>query len=325
MLHRAAHPLVSLLLALIASFAATGCGGGSDRPAVPGAPARETPGLPLLVATTPMVADVVRNVAGPHAEVVALIGPGVDPHLWTPTRTDILRILDADAVFLNGLMLEGRVGDSIARVESAGRPVLRIAQALDKSELLTDPARSSYFDPHVWMDPLLWAKTAAPVARVLAELVPAHADAFFANARAFEAKAAALERECAAMLATIPRELRTLVSAHDAFEYYGRRFDLEVRGIQGLSTESEASIADIEQLVAEISQKRISAAFIETTVSDRTVRSLVEGCASLGHDLHIGDPLYSDSLGRPGTPEGTWEGMLRHNTRVIAENLGARR
>lgn len=325
MLHRAAHPLVSLLLALIASLAATGCGGGSDRPAVPGAPTRETPGLPLLVATTPMVADVVRNVAGPHAEVVALIGPGVDPHLWTPTRTDILRILDADAVFLNGLMLEGRVGDSIARVEAAGRPVLRIAQVLDKSELLTDPARSSYFDPHVWMDPLLWAKTAAPVARVLAELVPAHADAFFANARAFEAKAAALERECAAMLATIPRDLRTLVSAHDAFEYYGRRFDLEVRGIQGLSTESEASIADIEQLVAEISQKRIAAAFIETTVSDRTVRSLVEGCASLGHDLRIGDPLYSDSLGRPGTPEGTWEGMLRHNTRVIAENLGARR
>jgi len=325
MLHRAALPFVTLLLALIASISATGCDGGGDRPAVPGAPARETPGLPLLVATTPMVADVVRNVAGPHAEVVALIGPGVDPHLWTPTRTDILRILDADAVFLNGLMLEGRVGDSIARVEGAGRPVLRIAQALDKSELLTDPARSSYFDPHVWMDPLLWAKTAAPVARVLAELVPAHADAFFANARAFEAKAAALERECAAMLATIPRDLRTLVSAHDAFEYYGRRFDLEVRGIQGLSTESEASIADIEQLVAEISQKRISAAFIETTVSDRTVRSLVEGCASLGHDLRIGDPLYSDSLGRPGTPEGTWVGMLRHNTRVIAENLGARR
>jgi manganese/zinc/iron transport system substrate-binding protein len=126
-------------------------------------------------------------------------------------------------------------------------------------------------------------------------------------------------------LASIPRANRTLVSAHDAFEYYGRRFDIDVRGIQGLSTESEASIADIEQLVAEIVERKIPSAFIETTVSDRTVRALVEGCASIGHDLRIGDPLYSDSLGRLGTPEGTWAGMIRHNTRVIAESLGGTR
>ncbi len=328
MLRSAAHLVATIVALLAAGLAAVlavaliaGCGDGAARPAVAGAPTRANPGVPLLVTTTPMVADLVRSVAGQHAEVVALIGPGVDPHLWTPTRTDILRLLDADAVFLNGLMLEGRIGDSVARVEGAGRPVLRIAQELDKRELLTDPARSSYFDPHVWMDPLIWAKTAGPVARVLAEMMPSHAGDFFANARTFEAKAATLERECAAMLASVPQELRTLVSAHDAFEYYGRRFGLEVRGIQGLSTESEASIADIEQLVAELSQKRVPAAFIETTVSDRTVRSLVEGCASLGHELRIGEPLYSDSLGRPGTPEGTWEGMLRHNTRVIAENL----
>jgi len=313
---------IALLAAILALSA---CGGPSEPAANAGAAAKPASGLPVLVATTPIVADVVRSVVGTHAEVITLIGPGVDPHLWTPTRTDILQILDADAVFLNGLMLEGRIGDSIARVENMKRPVLRLAQTIDRSELLTDPRRASYFDPHIWMDPVLWGRTAAPVAELLAGLMPKHADEFRENARRYAAAADELARECALALASIPRANRTLVSAHDAFEYYGRRFDIDVRGIQGLSTESEASIADIEQLVAEIVERKIPSAFIETTVSDRTVRALVEGCASIGHDLRIGDPLYSDSLGRLGTPEGTWAGMIRHNTRVIAESLGGTR
>jgi manganese/zinc/iron transport system substrate-binding protein len=298
------------------------CGGPSEPAANAGAGARPSSGLPTLVATTPMVADVVRNVVGPHAEVITLIGPGVDPHLWTPTRTDVLQILDADAVFINGLMLEGRIGDSIARVETMKRPVLRIAQTVDRKELLTDPRRASYFDPHIWMDPVIWGRTALPVAELLAGVIPKHADEFRENARRYAEAADALAEECARALRTIPRTNRTLISAHDAFEYYGRRFELDVRGIQGLSTESEASIADIEQLVAEIVERRVPTAFVETTVSDRTVRALVEGCASIGHELRIGEALYSDSLGRPGTPEGTWLGMIRHNTRVIVGSLG---
>jgi manganese/zinc/iron transport system substrate-binding protein len=329
MLQRIAHILAAVLASMLASMLvsmlvlmltacdrtpAAGAGGGASTP-----PERA---VPLCVCTTPIVADVVRNVAGDHAEVVALIAPGVDPHLWTPTRTDILRLLEADAVFINGLTLEGRIGDSVARVESLNRPVLRLAQTIPHPELLVDPKRQSYFDPHIWMDPELWGRTAMPVAETLAKIMPRHADEFRSNAAKYAARAAEIERQCARELLSVPAASRTLVTAHDAFGYYGRRFGLEVRGIQGLSTESEASIMDIEQMVAEISSKKIPTAFIETTISERTVRALVEGCNAVGHDLRIGEPLYSDSLGHPGTPEGTWEGMLLHNTRIIARRLG---
>lgn len=309
--------LATLVLAFVA-----GCGDAAQsRGAADAQPVART--RPLLVCTTPMVADVVAHVAGDFAEVEALIGPGVDPHLWTPTRTDVLRILEADAVFLNGLTLEGRIGDSVARVENLGRPVLRIAQTIDRAELLTDARRASYFDPHIWMDPTLWGQTATPVATVLSTLMPEHKAAFEANAANYAARAATVQVACQDLLARIPEGRRELVSAHDAFHYFGRRFNLQVRAIQGLSTESEASIADVENLVAQLVARKIPTAFIETTVSDRTVRALVEGCASIGHQLKIGAPLYSDSLGNPGGPEGTWEGMMLHNARVIAESLGS--
>lgn len=317
MLHRLALTTLSLFATLLAA-----CGGPAPSSATAAPKERERP---LLVCTTPMVADVVRNVAGEHADVETLIAPGVDPHLWTPTRSDILRILEADAVFMNGLTLEGRVGDSISRAENQKRPVLRLAQSVDRTRLLVDAQRASYFDPHIWMDPTLWSETAQPVANLLAGLMPAYKAEFDANAAAYRARAKELDATCAQILSAIPRDLRELISAHDAFHYFGRRFELDVRAIQGLSTESEASIADLENLVANIAARKIPVAFIETTVSDRTVRALVEGCASIGHDLAIGAPLYSDSLGRLGTPEGTWEGMMLHNVRVIADALGKQR
>jgi len=322
MLQRAA---LLILVAFVTLLHLAACGGGSASQPTPGEHQPQKSGKLMLVATTPMVADVVKHVAGEHMDVVALIAPGVDPHLWTPTRTDTLKVLEADAVFLNGLMLEGRAGDSFARVEQMGRPVLRIAQTLDRKLLLTDPKRASYFDPHVWMDPTLWGRTAAPVADVLASLDPAHAADFRANAKNYEAAAAKVDHDVELMIAAIPLDRRTLVSAHDAFSYFGRRFGLDVRGIQGISTESEASIADIESLVADIAQKKVPAVFIETTVSERTVRALVEGSASLGHELKIGDPLFSDSLGREGSAESTWEGMLRYNARTISQSLGGSR
>ena len=285
-------------------------------------PAREKP---LVVATTPMVGDLVRSIGGDRIDLVVLIPPGTDPHLWTPTRNDVLQVLDADAVFMNGLMLEGRAGDSFARVEISGRPVVRIAETLPKAQLLTDTSNPSHFDPHIWMDPILWGKTAPPVAELLVRIMPEHRQDFESNAARYIERAKAIDTACAQMLGAIPADMRELVSAHDAFHYFGRRFGLEVRAIQGLSTESEASIADIENLVAIISARKIPVAFIETTVSDRTVRALVEGCASIGHELAVGPPLYSDSLGPAGTPEATWEGMLLHNARVISQSLGGNR
>jgi manganese/zinc/iron transport system substrate-binding protein len=284
-------------------------------------PAREKP---LVVATTPMVGDLVRAIGGDRIDLVVLIPPGTDPHLWTPTRSDVLQVLDADAVFMNGLMLEGRAGDSFARVEISGRPVVRIAETLAKTELLTDQSNSSHFDPHIWMDPTLWAKTAPTVRDTLSKLDEDGTETYARNLAAFEAEATALDRECALAIGSIPPSNRTLVTAHDAFGYFGRRYGLKVQGIQGISTESEPSLANIERLVSEISDERIPAIFIETTVSDRSARSVVEGCAAKGHAVTIGESLYSDSLGRAGSPEGTWAGMIRHNAKSIANALGGR-
>jgi manganese/zinc/iron transport system substrate-binding protein len=271
-----------------------------------------------------MVGDLVRSIAGEHAEVVVLMAPGTDPHLWTPTRNDVLRILEADAVFMNGLLLEGRAGDAFARVEASGRPVVRIAESLDRRELLTDRENPSHFDPHVWMDPILWAKTAPAVASGLAKAAPDHAKEFTTAATQVQDRANALDRDISISISSIPVAQRTLVTAHDAFGYFGRRYGLEVLGVQGISTESEPSLATIESLVALLSEKRIPTIFAESTVSDRTVRAVIEGCTAREHDVKLGDSLYSDALGPAASTAATWEGMLRHNTRAIANGLGGR-
>ena len=323
MRYRLPAPLLGGLSLFGLALALAACDGGASSTTAAGDP-RPARAKPLVVATTPMVGDIVRAIGGDRVDLVVLIAPGTDPHLWTPTRNEVLKVLEADAVFMNGLMLEGRAGESFARVELSGRPVVRVAETLAKSDLLTDQANPSHFDPHVWMDPVLWAKTAPAVRDTLAKIDPDGKDTFDKNLATFETDAAALDRDCALAINTIPFAQRTLVTAHDAFGYFGRRYGLAVRGIQGISTESEPSLGDIEDLVAKISDERVPAIFIETTVSDRTVRAVVDGCAARGHELKIGEALYSDSLGRAGSPEGTWTGMLRHNAKSIANALGGR-
>lgn len=317
--------LVRASLALLLAILATGCGGSGRPPETTAAgdprPPRERP---LVVATTPMVGDVVRAVAGDRVELVVLIPSGTDPHLWSPTRREVLDVLEADAVFMSGLMLEGRAGDAFSRVELSGRPVVRLAETLPKADLLVDRGNPSQFDPHVWMDPVLWARTAPAVRDALAKVAPDDAAAFATNLTRFEAEAAALDRECALAISTIPAANRVLVTAHDAFGYFGRRYGLEVRGIQGISTESEASLADVERTVSEVVERRIPAVFAETTVNDRSLRAILDGCAAQGHEVRLGEPLFSDSVGRAGSAEGTWQGMLRHNARAIADALGGR-
>jgi manganese/zinc/iron transport system substrate-binding protein len=313
-------------LAAFALAALTACGSGSGAPETTAAgdprPDRERI---LVVCTTGMVGDLVRSIAGEHADVVVLMAAGTDPHLWSPTRSDVPGILDADAVFMNGLMLEGRAGDAFARVETSGRPVVRLAETLPRNDLLTDPANPSSFDPHVWMDPLLWARTAPAAAAALAKAAPEHAADFTANATRFAAECDALDRELRIELAGIPTPQRTLVTAHDAFRYFGRRYDLAVRGIQGISTESEPSLAAIESIVGEMSDAGVGAIFAESTVSDRSVRAIVDGCAARGHEVGVGEALYSDALGPAASDAATWKGMLRHNAKAIASGLGGRR
>jgi len=275
-----------------------------------------------VVASTGMVADLVRAVAGDRAEVSALMGEGVDPHLYKPTRSDTARLLRADAVFVNGLLLEGKMTDAFDRLREAGKPVLAVAETAPKDRLLSPPEFEGAHDPHVWMDAATWAQVLPAVRDTLSRLDPAGADAYARNAEAYGAQLRDLDAYARRVLDSIPANARVLVTAHDAFNYLGRSYGIEVRGIQGISTESEAGLKSIEELVTLLVERRVPAVFPETSVSDRNVLALVEGAAARRHTVVVGGALYSDAMGAPGTYEGTYIGMIDHNVTSIARALG---
>ncbi|MBX3365508.1 MAG: zinc ABC transporter substrate-binding protein [Phycisphaeraceae bacterium] len=274
-----------------------------------------------ITCTVGMVAEVVRHVAGETAEVTSLMGEGVDPHLYKPTRSDISRLLNADVVFYNGLLLEGKLTDVLAKAAASGKHVFPIAEFLPRDRLLTPGDFEGHEDPHVWMDPTLWSLVADIVRDRLSELRPEHAATFAANAAAYRSKLAELDAYALAVLTTIPEAQRVLVTAHDAFGYFGRRYGFEVVGIQGISTESEAGVRDIERLVELIVSRKIAAVFVESTVSDRNTQALVVGAARRGWSVRIGGSLFADAMGAAGSYEGTYIGMIDHNVTHIARAL----
>lgn len=275
-----------------------------------------------LVATTGMIGDMIRQIGGHHVNVRDLMGPGVDPHAYRQTRSDIVAMTRADGLFWHGLYLEAQMEDFIGKLETR-LPVTAVAEDLPKDQLIAHEAYDGRFDPHVWMDPKLWSLCAVRVHAALLALRPdARAD-FDANLARFQAEARALESYTREMLSQIPQDKRVLVTAHDAFGYFGRAYGFEVMGVQGISTESEAGLNQISALVDTIVDRKIAAVFVETSVSDRNVRALVEGAASKGHDVRIGGSLFSDAMGAPGTYEGTWFGMIDSNITTIAGALGA--
>jgi manganese/zinc/iron transport system substrate-binding protein len=274
---------------------------------------------PLVLSTIAMIGEPARRLAGNAARVETLLGEGVDPHLYRPTRADIARLLRADLVLYNGLGLEGRLRDAIGRVAASGRPVLAVGEAVPRESLLFEEGTP---DPHVWMDPALWGVAMDAVAARLSALCPADAPAIQGNLSAFRAELVALDAWARAAIATIPAERRVLVTAHDAFAYFGRRYGLEVQGIEGISTDSEAGVQRIRELVELLVSRRIPAVFAETSVSDRNLRALIEGAASRGHRVALGGSLFSDAMGAPGTYQGTYVGMIDHNVTTIVRALG---
>lgn len=276
-------------------------------------------GRPIrVVATTGMVADLVTHVGGGFVEVTPLMGEGVDPHLYKASTGDVAQLAGADVVFYSGLHLEGRMGDVLARL-ARRKPTFPVTDSLDRERLLKVGADQS--DPHVWFDVGLWSQCAIDVERALADFDPTHASDYRRQAAAYRAELAALDDWCREQMAAIPSERRVLVTAHDAFHYFGRAYGIEVRAIQGISTQAEAGVGQINELVEFISRRKIKAVFVETSVSDRNIRALVEGCAEQGHRVEIGGQLFSDAMGRPGTPEGTYVGMVRHNVETIRRAL----
>ncbi|WP_114393994.1 metal ABC transporter solute-binding protein, Zn/Mn family [Oleisolibacter albus] len=274
------------------------------------------------LATTGMVGDIVRALAGDAARVEVLLGSGVDPHTYKLTRADVARLMAADIVFYNGLLLEGKMTDALVRVAGSGRPVLAVTEGLGDDYLLAPDAFAGQYDPHVWMDVGGWLRATGQVQARLAAYRPDLADAVAQRAADYSAGLHTLDAYARTVLGSVPAERRVLVTAHDAFNYFGRAYGFEVQGIQGISTESEAGLRRVQELVDLLVQRRIPAVFVETTVSDRNVRALVEGAAARGHSVRIGTPLFSDAMGAPGSYEGTYVGMIDHNVSAIARALG---
>ncbi|MBT8038375.1 MAG: zinc ABC transporter substrate-binding protein [Verrucomicrobiae bacterium] len=273
-------------------------------------------------ATVGMIADIVQNVAGDKAKVEGIIGEGVDPHVYKPTRADVVSLSDADIVFYNGLMLEGKMGDVLIRVSRKGKPVHAVTEViLDKGDyVMTD--EQEHYDPHVWMDVQGWIKATDVVAKALGDYDKVNEEFYQTNAENYKAELVKLDAYAKKVIDSIPEKQRVLVTAHDAFNYLGRAYGLKVRGIQGISTESEAGVKRIETLVAYLAENGIPAVFVESSVSQKNVMALVEGAKARGHDVRIGGELFSDAMGATGTYEGTYIGMIDHNVTVIARSLG---
>jgi manganese/zinc/iron transport system substrate-binding protein len=276
-----------------------------------------------IVTTCGMVTDIVRQVAGDHAEVTGLMGEGVDPHMYKPTRGDVKRLSEADVIIYSGLLLEGRMADLFTKM-ARNRPVYAVTEQIaeEPNFLLHPTGAEAHADPHVWMDVAAWSRCTATVADALSEYDPEHAADYRANAEAYQAKLMQLDDYVKRVIDSIPAEQRVLITAHDAFGYFSRAYEIPVMSIQGISTESEAGVDDINRLVDAIVKRKISAVFIETSVSPKNIRAVLEGCADRGWQVEIGGTLFSDAMGKSDTYEGTYMGMLDHNATLIARSLG---
>ncbi len=270
-----------------------------------------------ITCTTGMVADLVKNIAGDRADVTQLMGAGVDPHLYKSSPSDVAALSSADVVFYSGLHLEGKMTDLFEQL-AATKPVVAVAAGMDEARLLH---ATGAHDPHVWFDVALWSQAAEQISQTLCQFDPAEKPKYEQRAKEYLPKLAVLDQFCREELQKIPADQRVMVTAHDAFRYFGKAYGIEVRGIQGVSTDSEAGVKQINELVDFLVKRKIKAIFVETSVSEQNVRSLIEGCRAQKHEVVIGGELFSDAMGEPGTPEGTYEGMIRHNVSTIVKAL----
>ncbi|WP_146404158.1 metal ABC transporter solute-binding protein, Zn/Mn family [Planctomycetes bacterium CA13] len=274
-----------------------------------------------VTATVGMVADIVKRVGKQHVTVTQLMGAGVDPHLYNAPRDDVLRIMESDVTFYSGLKLEGKMADTLVKLANQ-KPVVPVTEQIDRSQLLEPESMHGHYDPHVWMDVQAWAKCVDVIASTLSQFDPQHSDDYRANADAYLKQLEELHAYGLKAIGSIPPQSRVLITSHDAFNYFGRAYGLEVLGVQGLSTESEAGLQRINELVNMIVERKIKAVFVESSVSPKNIRALIEGAAAQDYEVKIGGELFSDAMGIDGTYEGTYVGMLDHNITLVARELG---
>lgn len=303
---------VSLAIVALIVFSACGRADGLSRPDVSGRRVR-------VVATTGMIGDAVENVGGDRVEVETLMGAGTDPHLYKATENDVVAIGTADIVFFNGLHLEAAMGEVLERTTTT--ITVPVGSNIPEDLLERPAAFEGQYDPHVWFDVKMWSYAVGAVRDALMELDPAHASTYEDNAEEYLAELLQLDAYIQEQADRISPDKRVLITAHDAFNYFGRAYGFEVRGLQGISTASEAGTADVSDLSAFIAERRIPAIFIESSVPVRTIEAVQAAVRARGFDVVIGGELFSDAMGDEGTVEGTYIGMVTHNVDVIVAAL----
>jgi manganese/zinc/iron transport system substrate-binding protein len=305
---RAKLILLVLLLLLV-----TGCGGGE--------PAAEAASDGLqIVTTTSMITDITNVVGGEQVEVTGLMGAGIDPHLYVASEGDMELLQNADVIFYNGLFLEAQMVEILEQIGER-KTVVPVSQGVDEQQLLPWADYADEFDPHIWFDVTLWMKAVETVRDTLVEADAANAATYQANAAAYLEELTQLDAYVKEQAARVPAEQRIVITAHDAFHYFGRAYGFDVRGLQGISTASEAGTADVQALADFIAENQVKALFVESSVPVRNIEALQAAVQARGFEVGIGGELFSDAMGSPDTPEGTYVGMVRHNIDTIVGAL----
>lgn len=274
-----------------------------------------------VVTTTSMITDLVKNIGGDSINIQGLMGSGVDPHLYKASEGDVSKLVNADIIFYNGLHLEGKLVEVFEKMGSASKTPIALADELDKKTLIGSDYFASNYDPHVWFDINYFKQFASKVTSILSEKNPENASIFEANKTKYISELEQLQNKVKSIIETLPKEKRILVTAHDAFNYFGKAYGFEVVGLQGLSTATEAGVQDVQKVATFIIDKQIKAIFVESSVPKRTIEALQAAVKSKGHDVEIGGTLYSDALGNAGTIEGTYIGMFDYNVKTIVNAL----
>lgn len=274
-----------------------------------------------IVTTTTMITDLVKNIGGDKINVQGLMGSGVDPHLYKASEGDVTKLVNADIIFYNGLHLEGKLVEVFEKMGRTDKTPIALAEEIDKTTLIGSDYFASNYDPHVWFNIAYFKLFAKKVTQVLSDKDPANAATYSENEKIYLAKLEVLQQNIKAKIETLPQEKRILVTAHDAFNYFGNNYGFNVVGLQGLSTATEAGVQDVQDLAAFIIDKKVNSIFVESSVPKRTIEALQAAVKSKGHDVTIGGTLFSDALGNAGTVEGTYIGMFEYNVNTIVNAL----
>lgn len=273
-----------------------------------------------IVCTTGMLGDALKNIVDTNFQVQSLMGPGVDPHLYKATQGDVKLLTNADLIIYNGLHLEGKMGEIFEKLESQ-KTIIAASETISEDQLINNSDFKGAFDPHLWFDVELWSKVIKNISIALIDAYPMHSQSIEVKTNEYLSELRVLQKWTFDQIQSIDSNQRILITAHDAFGYFGKAYQMEVRGLQGISTISEYGLKDIRDLVDFISERKIKAVFVESSVSERSIKAVQEGCIAKGHELKIGGTLFSDAMGEVNTEEGTYVGMVRYNVETISDAL----